>query len=294
MPQQPTPTDRQLMARLDRLEQLARDNAHNQQKIWTTNDPTQGGDWRLAQPVQGAVAVAGYLTPICQIDGVTGFGIAVFDPSLGGDGEWCLVQCAMPPGGDTLCGTAFYENNDALTIGPVTAWTPDFTDDVMEMVAPPTAGGGIGDSIGCTPQTPGGGFTSFLQIPYGWMWWATITYYVKTAAPPPTGEFMIGSPHNMGFLVDALDQGMRQAIACPLYDTSGDDAPAQAITATVHGSAGELPPVGPEPIFGPGGDGIFPDTISTVLGTEFIPEGLSIIVQALSPFPCSTTGFVVE
>lgn len=213
---------------------------------------------------------------------LAGTGISLHD-----DGG--IVTVSADTGNGVQGGTAFYTNDTAYVLGPADTWTPDISTNFV-------ASGVDDHDIGCTPQSASGGLTSYLEIPYGWMWWATIAYSFWTAEPPPTGEFMVGKAFNMGYVINDLDQGTQQAINAPLYDTSGPDALPQTITASLHGSAGVPESDGwPYPIgFGPGGDGIFPGVLSTVFGTEFIPAGLSISLQAISTFDQSTTSFEVE
>ena len=94
----------------------------NQYQVWT--DPTgMGGDRRDGQKVQGAIVVAGYLTPICWVDdaGLTGFGLAVWDPSLDDDaGGWCQVLCPGTPPAATNWGFLEFQGTpNAMCATPI-------------------------------------------------------------------------------------------------------------------------------------------------------------------------------
>lgn len=262
MPQTTTPTERALMARINALEQQSRDNAHNQQKIWT--DPTGiGGDRRvngvdgwegITQPVQGAVAIAGYLTQVCAIDGITGYGIAVFDEQLGTHGGWCLVQCPGAAPAAPICGVAYYTSN--FTFGPLNDWNPDFSNLVVYDVEPT-------DTIGCIVHS------DLFEIPQGWYWDADILVAIHSAIPPPVGEFVTWSVQQNSIFSPPT------AIAVPMIDSSGEIA--QTLTLRVRGMNGSA------------AGGIYTgEHMVTNFGTEFTITGMEILVTALSPFECAS------
>ena len=154
--------------------------------------------------------------------------------------------------GKVVCGIAAYE----------TGWTgltaaDTFTADLSTLIL----GSLDVDTIGCSPEA------GLLQIPAGWMWWASLVFKVKTSAPPPTGELLLWSALNR--------QNFGTVRADPMTDSTST---AQRLAGTVSGSSGG------------DFDGVYFPEIQTALGTTFVPTQLNIQVTALSPFACGFTG----
>lgn len=124
------------------------------------------------------------------------------------------------------------------------------------------------DTIDLTPDED----AQQLLVPPDWMWWATVAFSIDAPdelVPGDTMEWAAFAPYGGSTKSETLTGGP-QSFQTTVHGMSGDPSS----TYYLHG--------------GPGYAGPW----STALGTEFVPQGMSIIMQGLSPLPC-TYGYIL-
>ncbi len=270
MPQSPTPAERAVAARLATLERMVAQQSRSQQQIWT--DPTgAGGDLRPGQTVApGGVAVAGYLTPVCSIDGIQGFGIAVFDEV---EQVWCQIECTD---NDAVCGVAWYEKREFSGSYATTFTVPDYTS-----FGPQTAGVGPPDTIGIIRSI------NYLGIPPNWKWECNVLIQLEFETPPPTGEAVIWGAAGDQVPVDIWGPDARLdrvdvATGIPTF-------PIEEGGQSFSGMVAAITPSLPNPFLeNPSAGLIALNEVSTYLGTPFRMLYIRFLFTGLTPFGCST------